>query len=273
MRFEVDVVAHAVVGVHSPCCRHHRPAARVQHLRSDADHARAVSARSRADRRGGPRAHGRHAPRGGRLLAGLQEAGFEAVPVLSARATPGGTIAQSPRRAPGDDLDAWMRPGPRRFVAGPHGAGVMNGTPARTASGSSACASASGRRAVVTTVDIHASISPAMLDASQAIVAYRTNPHMDQFDRGREAAVCSRACSRPPAPARAMSRPPMVINIERRVRRVALRGFAAGADEMRQRPECWLSAWCWVFRMPTSGYGAQCGGEHRRHVRPPSACR
>ena len=41
---------------------------------------------------------------------------------------------------------------------------------------------------VVATVDLHANISQRMVDHADVIVAYRTDPHVDQFDRGREAA-------------------------------------------------------------------------------------
>jgi len=41
---------------------------------------------------------------------------------------------------------------------------------------------------VVATVDLHANISDRMVAASDAIVAYRTNPHVDQKERAAEAA-------------------------------------------------------------------------------------
>lgn len=41
---------------------------------------------------------------------------------------------------------------------------------------------------VVATVDLHANISDAMVEATDAIIAYRTNPHVDQRERAAEAA-------------------------------------------------------------------------------------
>jgi microcystin degradation protein MlrC len=41
---------------------------------------------------------------------------------------------------------------------------------------------------VVATVDLHANISERMVQSVQALVSYRTNPHMDQADRARDAA-------------------------------------------------------------------------------------
>ena len=41
---------------------------------------------------------------------------------------------------------------------------------------------------IVTTVDLHANISERMVDSASVIVAYRTDPHVDQYDCGKEAA-------------------------------------------------------------------------------------
>ena len=45
---------------------------------------------------------------------------------------------------------------------------------------------------IVTTVDLHANISQRMVDSASVIVSYRTDPHVDQFDRGVEAACLLR---------------------------------------------------------------------------------
>ncbi|MBF0279485.1 MAG: M81 family metallopeptidase [SAR324 cluster bacterium] len=42
---------------------------------------------------------------------------------------------------------------------------------------------------VVTTIDLHANISQRMVDNADVIVSYRTDPHVDQYDCGREAAA------------------------------------------------------------------------------------
>jgi microcystin degradation protein MlrC len=41
---------------------------------------------------------------------------------------------------------------------------------------------------VVATLDLHGNVSERMVEAADVIVAYRTNPHVDMRDRGREAA-------------------------------------------------------------------------------------
>ncbi len=45
---------------------------------------------------------------------------------------------------------------------------------------------------IVGTLDLHANISQRMVDACDLIVGYRTNPHVDQIERGEEAALSLR---------------------------------------------------------------------------------
>ena len=42
---------------------------------------------------------------------------------------------------------------------------------------------------VVSTVDLHANISQRMVDSADVIISYLTDPHADQYDRGKEAAA------------------------------------------------------------------------------------
>jgi len=42
---------------------------------------------------------------------------------------------------------------------------------------------------IVATFDLHANLSPALVDASDILVGYRTNPHVDMAERGREAVL------------------------------------------------------------------------------------
>lgn len=45
---------------------------------------------------------------------------------------------------------------------------------------------------IIATLDLHANISERMVDACDLIVGYRTNPHVDQIERGEEAAFSLR---------------------------------------------------------------------------------
>lgn len=158
----------------------------------------------------------------GGFFAGLEEdadKSVEAVPLFAARATPSGVISaeafdflverilyQCRAQQPLDGI-----------LVAPHGAAV-----------SELYADADGawlarlRRTVgnhipiIGTLDAHANLSPQMVASCDALIAYRTNPHLDQRQRGREAAVLMLAALRGHVrPTMAAAFPPLVINIER----------------------------------------------------------
>ncbi|MEO8101712.1 MAG: M81 family metallopeptidase [Betaproteobacteria bacterium] len=45
---------------------------------------------------------------------------------------------------------------------------------------------------VIATLDLHANVSAKMVDNADVLVAYRTNPHVDMFERGQESATLMR---------------------------------------------------------------------------------
>ncbi len=69
---------------------------------------------------------------------------------------------------------------------------------------------------IISTIDPHANLSPRMIDACDATIAYRTNPHLDQLDCGRLAAKLLLQTLRGEIkPVQAAAFPPVAINIER----------------------------------------------------------
>ena len=77
-------------------------------------------------------------------------------------------------------------------------------------------APSTARRPIIVTLDLHANISAQMAEYSTAIVAYRSNPHLDQFERGREAALLmARTLHGEVRPVQALETPPMLIHISR----------------------------------------------------------
>lgn len=67
---------------------------------------------------------------------------------------------------------------------------------------------------IVVTLDLHANVSEAMVRRANAIVSYRTNPHLDQRDRGLEAAqLMARILRNEVQPVMALESPPMLIPI------------------------------------------------------------
>jgi microcystin degradation protein MlrC len=69
---------------------------------------------------------------------------------------------------------------------------------------------------IIGTLDAHANLSPAMVAATDALIAYRTNPHLDQRARGIDAARMIVDCVRGKcSPTMAAAFPPLSINIEK----------------------------------------------------------
>ncbi|WP_298715692.1 M81 family metallopeptidase [Chitinophaga sp.] len=128
----------------------------------------------------------------GGMLEVLEENNIAAVPVMYAEATPGGRVSA----ATYDTLLGEMMRGLEAVLpidgclVVPHGAGVseehadMDGhwlTLLRQRLGPD--------MPIIGTLDPHANVSPAMTAATNALVAYSTNPHIDQRDTGKKAAT------------------------------------------------------------------------------------
>jgi microcystin degradation protein MlrC len=69
---------------------------------------------------------------------------------------------------------------------------------------------------IICTLDIHANVSPRMVENATALIIYRSNPHLDQRARGLEAAqLMVRTVKGEVKPVMAAEFPPLVINILR----------------------------------------------------------
>ena len=67
---------------------------------------------------------------------------------------------------------------------------------------------------IVMTLDLHANVSPRMISGVTATTIYRTNPHIDQRDRGREAAAILQGILEGRIhPVSALGEPPVLITI------------------------------------------------------------
>ena len=77
-----------------------------------------------------------------------------------------------------------------------------------------------------------------MAEASDALVAYRTYPHIDQRARGRKAAeIAFRAASGVAWPTQALSKPPLLIHLlAQETDREPMRGLLTGLDELDRTP-------------------------------------
>ncbi len=128
----------------------------------------------------------------GGFFNGLWSAGMEAVPLFAAIATPGGVVTDDAfGHLLTEMLDCLDGAGPLAgILAAPHGAGVSEKIPDMDGHWLGLVRQRLGQaKPIIATIDPHANLSAAMVSACQAIIPYRTNPHVDQHARGLEAAV------------------------------------------------------------------------------------
>jgi microcystin degradation protein MlrC len=154
----------------------------------------------------------------GGFFEGLAREGIEAVPIFTARALPYGTIAKDAA----EELTRQMLAAVDRagevdgYLVAPHGAAVADGYPDFDGHWLTLLREKVGSKPVVGTLDLHANLSPKMVAACDALIAYRTNPHLDQKDRGIEAAtLMAHSLQGKVRPTMAAAFPPLAANIER----------------------------------------------------------
>src|SRR6476646_6032588 len=127
----------------------------------------------------------------GGFFAGLAEQGIEAAPIFVAWALPSGPVeAHAFEMLLAQLLDALKQAGEfDGLLVAPHGAGVAQNAPEMDGAWLRELRSRVGpQMPIVGTLDLHANLTETMVRATDALIAYRTNPHLDQRDRGREAA-------------------------------------------------------------------------------------
>ncbi|MCC6491775.1 MAG: M81 family metallopeptidase [Pirellulales bacterium] len=154
----------------------------------------------------------------GGFFAGLAEARLTAVPIFAARALPSGVMTSGTFNALMEMMEADVRRAGDvdGILAAPHGATV-----------SEIVADVDGywlgmlrrllgaERPILATLDPHANLSAAMVEACDGMIAYRTNPHIDQRQRGLEATrLMVRTLAGEVRPIQAAAYPPLAINIE-----------------------------------------------------------
>ncbi len=145
--------------------------------------------------------------------------GFEFVPLLLAMATPGGPLSDETASELVDLAISRLRGAGAidGLLVAPHGAAVSED--ARDFDGywlQRIREEVGDRLPIVGTLDPHANISQQMVDATNALVAYRTNPHIDQHRTGRIAArLLIQAVQSEVNLTQAFAQPPLAISIDR----------------------------------------------------------
>lgn len=157
----------------------------------------------------------------GGFFAGIDECSENAVavPLVATRATPAGIItADAFESLVQRILISVDAAGPLDgILVAPHGAAVSELYADADGAWLARLRQAVGQDVpIIGTLDAHANLSRQMVDSCNALVAYRTNPHLDQRERGCDAARLMISTLRGEVrPTMAAAFPPLVINIER----------------------------------------------------------
>ena len=155
------------------------------------------------------------------FLDGLEDAGLDAVPLFYASTPPSGRITRDTCDALIDLMfEQFAGAGPLDgLLVAPHGANAGEGADYHDLDGywlSRLRREAGPDLPIICTIDPHANLSPRMIAACDATIAYRTNPHLDQKQRGLEAAsLMARTLSGEVRPVQAAAFPAVAIGIER----------------------------------------------------------
>ncbi len=155
----------------------------------------------------------------GGFFSGLEAEEVEAVPLFAARALPSGTIEASDFEALTNHLLGTVRNHDSLdgFLVAPHGATVSERFPDADGYWLSELRSLVGPDVpIIGTLDAHANLSPLMVENCNALIAYRSNPHLDQRGRGIEAAsLIVKTVRKEVTPTMSAQFPPLAISIER----------------------------------------------------------
>ena len=155
------------------------------------------------------------------FLEGLESAGIDALPIFHAGTTPSGRITRETceelMRLMFDEVEAVGEVD--GYLVAPHGANSGEGDEYRDMDGhwlSRLRETVGSEKPIICTIDPHANLSPRMVAACDATIAYRSNPHLDQKQRGLEAAALMvRTLKGEVKPTQAGAFPSIGINIER----------------------------------------------------------
>jgi microcystin degradation protein MlrC len=183
---------------------------------------------------------GTHHELGG-FIAGAEDFGFEPVPLMATYAMPSGALTGDTfDRIAGELLASLEAALPLDGVLlALHGATVAENFPDADGEILRRFRAALGPDVpLINTLDLHANVSQQMIAHANATVMYRSCPHLDQRDRGREAAqILMRTMAGEIRPVQWLEAPPLLINMGRQYTGVSpARELYADAEETARQP-------------------------------------
>lgn len=168
--------------------------------------------------------------------------GFELYPTVMATATPGGPVTADAFETLVGELIQSLKDAPRLdgMLLALHGAMVSEQYPDADGEILRRVREVVGPDfPLVVTHDFHVNLSRQMVENATATVIYKTNPHVDQRQRGNQAAeLMQKICKRQVQPVQALAKPPMVWNILHQYTRAEpLRSIMVEAAELESRED------------------------------------
>lgn len=152
----------------------------------------------------------------GGMLTAIRQQKFEIVPLAVAWAMPGGPVqGRDFREILTEICSRCSSAGVDGLLLSLHGAMLAEGHADADAVICERIRESVGWKSpIVLTLDLHANVSPKMISQVDATVIYRTYPHLDQRERGVEAAqLLVRILNGKIRPVQRLEKPPMVISI------------------------------------------------------------
>ena len=153
----------------------------------------------------------------GGFIQGATEYGYTAYPMFMTSATPAGRVTDDAFDRLTEMLIQHLKAAPKHegLLLALHGAMVVESYPDGDGEVLRRLREAFGRDLpIVVTLDQHANVSEQMVAESTALVIYKTTPHIDQRQRGLQAAeLMMRILQDGITPTQALAKPSMLLNI------------------------------------------------------------
>jgi len=153
----------------------------------------------------------------GGFVHGLEVLGFSPYPTLMAAATPAGPVSDSAFDTLTNMLIQQLKAIPKLdgLLLALHGAMVVESYPDGDGEVLRRLREIYGQSfRIVVTLDHHANVSQQMVELSTALIIYKTNPHIDQRQRGIQATELMISILKDEvSPTQILAKPPMILNI------------------------------------------------------------
>ena len=149
-------------------------------------------------------------------IVGAEQFGYELYPLLATAATPGGPVTADTYEHFVGRILSGLEAAPKLdgVLLALHGAMVAEEFPQADGETVRRVRALVGDLPIAVTHDYHANVPPELVDAADSLIIYKTNPHIDQRERGLQAAsILTRQIRGEIQPKMALVKPEVLFNI------------------------------------------------------------